>query len=145
MTKLRHAGIVVRNMDRSITFYCDVLGVSRGQVHEESGPFLDGLLAFSDARVKTAKIGGGEGSSLIELLQFESPEPQTCDHALNAIGPTHIALTVVDLDQLYQCLLDKGIAFNAPPAVSPNGLAKVAFCQDPDGTFLELVEELQVD
>ena len=30
------------------------------------------------------------------------------------------------------------------PNCSPDGLAKVTFCLDPDGTFIELVEMLEV-
>jgi predicted enzyme related to lactoylglutathione lyase len=59
---------------------------------------------------------------------------------LNAIGPTHVALNVTNLDELYIRLSDAGVPFNAPPSMSPDGCAKVAFCQDPDGTFIELVE-----
>jgi hypothetical protein len=35
-----------------------------------------------------------------------------------------------------------GIDFNAPPQQAPDGGAKVTFCCDPEGNFLELVEVL---
>ena len=145
MTVLRHAGIVVSDLERSISFYCGLLGLREATVAEESGPFLDGLLGMSEARINTVKLGGGDGSSLLELLAFKEPASVARDCPLNAIGPTHFALTVLDLDGLYQRLSAEGVPFNAPPAVSPNGKAKVAFCRDPDGTFIELVEELNTE
>ena len=103
--------------------------------------FLSGLLGMTDARVTTAKLVGSSGPTLIELLCFNNPGTSG-PTPLNAIGPTHVALTVSDLDGLYDRIIEAGHSFNAPPRVSPDGGAKVAFCQDPDGTFLELVEPL---
>ena len=39
-------------------------------------------------------------------------------------------------------LTEEGIEFNYPPQTSPDGKVKVAFCRDPDGTLIEMVEEL---
>ncbi|MBT4932939.1 MAG: VOC family protein [Rhodospirillaceae bacterium] len=139
MTSVRHVGIVVSNMEVSLSFYCDLLGLHTADVVAESGPFLDGLLGMDKARIRTAKLAGSDGPTLVELLLFDQPEPTEAT-PLTAIGPTHVALNVSDLDQIYQRMIEAGINFNAPPALSPDGGAKVAFCQDPDGTFIELVE-----
>jgi catechol 2,3-dioxygenase-like lactoylglutathione lyase family enzyme len=139
VTSVRHIGIVVSDIDASMYFYCDLLGLRRADVVAESGSFLDGLLALEKANIQTVKLAGSDGPTLIELLAFEQPE-STEATPLTAIGPTHVALNVRDLDPLYQRMTDAGVAFNAPPALSPDGGAKVAFCQDPDGTFIELVE-----
>ena len=145
MATVRHAGIVVSDIERSLVFYCDLLGLKKASVNDETGAFLEGLLAMPGARIKTAKLGGEDGSSLLELLAFEEPAPRRGDCSLHTIGPTHVALTVNDLESLYLRLIDEGIIFNAAPDISPNGMAKVAFCRDPDGTYLELVEELNVE
>ncbi|MBC8268136.1 MAG: VOC family protein [Rhodospirillaceae bacterium] len=139
MTSVRHIGIVVSDMDASMHFYCDLLGLRSADVIAESGSFLDGLLGMDKARIRTAKLAASDGPTLIELLAFDQPEP-TQATPLTAIGPTHVALSVSDLDQLYQRMTKAGVDFNAPPALSPQGGAKVAFCRDPDGTFIELVE-----
>lgn len=143
MSKLRHTGVVVSNLDKSLFFYCDLLGLRRAAVADESGPFVDGLLGMSNVQIKTVKLGGDDGSGLVELLLFKNPDAVKRRVSLNALGPTHFALTVTDLDGLYETLIAEGVPFNAVPAVSVNGLAKVAFCQDPDGTYIELVEELE--
>ncbi|HJO63248.1 MAG TPA: VOC family protein, partial [Desulfobacterales bacterium] len=58
------------------------------------------------------------------------------------IGITHIAFTVEDIEQVYKRLVQSGITFLSTPQSSPDGYAKVAFCRAPEGTFIELVEEL---
>ncbi|MBI3088771.1 MAG: VOC family protein, partial [Candidatus Colwellbacteria bacterium] len=59
------------------------------------------------------------------------------------IGCTHVAFTVANLDKEYKRLTEAGIVFNSPPQLPPDGYAKVAFCKDPDGTLIELVEVLE--
>ena len=139
MTAVRHVGIVVSDMEKALRFYRDLLGLRDAGVVAESGSFLDGLLGMRNTKIRTAKLAGEDGQTLIELLVFDSPGGTEAT-PLNAIGPTHVALTVADLDELYRRLSADGIAFNAPPRLSPDGGAKVAFCRDPDGTYIELVE-----
>ena len=142
MTSVRHMGIVVGDMEKSLQFYRDLIGLQDAPVNEETGPFIDGLLNIPDAKIQTVKLAGENSTTSIELLCFKSPSP-LASTPLNAIGPTHIALNVSDLDKLYTRLSEAQVPFNTPPRVSPDGCAKVAFCQDPDGTFIELVELLK--
>ena len=51
--------------------------------------------------------------------------------------------TVDNLDETYNRLVEAGVYFNSPPQLSPDGFAKVTFCKDPDGSLIELVEELR--
>ena len=62
------------------------------------------------------------------------------DRDFFTIGASHLAFTVDDLQKTYEHLLKNGIKFNAPPQSPPDGKAKVTFCEDPDGTPIELVE-----
>jgi len=53
------------------------------------------------------------------------------------------AVSVSDSDvEILKKLKEKGVKFNCSPQISPDGKAKVAFCEDPDGVPIELVEEL---
>lgn len=144
-TTLRHVGIVVSDVSTMTTFYRDLLGFSQEKRAVESGDFIDTILGASAVRVTTVKLTSPSGG-MIELLHFESPQssvgaakPRT---TLFSMGLTHIALTVHNLDQLCTTLSRAGIRCVAPPAVSVDGLAKVAFCRDPEDNYLELVEPL---
>jgi len=139
---IRHAGIVVNNLDKSLEFYCDILGFEVKKNQLESGKYIDLFLGLENVRVRTVKLIL-ENQDMIELLYFHNPHKKAGQAInINNIGCTHIALTVDNLQKLYDDLAGEGIEFNNPPTKSRDGKAKVAFCKDPDGTFIELVEEL---
>jgi catechol 2,3-dioxygenase-like lactoylglutathione lyase family enzyme len=142
-TSVRHVGIVVGDLERSLHFYRDLLGLQIERLMDESGHFVETILGLPGVRVTTAKLRGAEGPTLVELLHFREPvgvrrEPMSP----LTLGLTHIALTVDDVDATYQRLSKAGIAFIEAPQVSPTGLAKVAFCRDPEGTLIELVQAM---
>jgi catechol 2,3-dioxygenase-like lactoylglutathione lyase family enzyme len=138
---LRHTGIVVSDLDEAMTFYVETLGFSVIRRMEEGGDYLAEILGIPDVHATTIKMSAPDGG-MIELLHF--PDHQGTKHDIDLItfGPTHIALTVPDLDLLYCRLNRQGILFRSSPRTSPDGKVRIAFCQAPDGTWLELVEEL---
>jgi catechol 2,3-dioxygenase-like lactoylglutathione lyase family enzyme len=140
---VRHVGIVVKKIDDVLPFYRDLLGLKLVKKTHEPEQFISHLLGLSGCQLVTVKLAADEGKTLIELLEFAShPGNQAALPELTDTGITHIAFTVTDLDGLYQKLTLAGIAFISPPSESPDGFAKVAFCRDPAGNYLELVEEL---
>ena len=137
--EIRHIGIVVSNMENSLKFYRDLLGLQIIRDMDEHGDYIDNMLSLDNVKVRTVKLSADIGSTLIELLYFKS---HTDDEVRNfyTIGASHVALTVDNLDDLYKHLSTNNVRFNAPPQKSPDGLVKVTFCNDPDGTPIELVE-----
>lgn len=143
MTAVRHCGIVVSDMERSLRFYRDLLGLKVARAMDESGEFIDNVLGLGNVQVTTVKLSGDDGPTLVELLEFKSHQDKDpVRRTLYSIGPTHAAFTVDNLDEVYRRLSQAGVRFNAPPQLSPDGYAKVTFCYDPDGTPVELVEVL---
>lgn len=140
----RHFGIVVRNIEKSLHFYCDLLGLKIVREMDESGNYIDNMLSLKDVKVKTIKLSASDGITLVELLKFKSHPIQKQNRKFYDLGASHIAFTVKNLDECYETLKKEGIKFNAPPQKSPDGYAKVTFCQDPDGTPVELVEVIGV-
>jgi len=143
VTHIRHFGIVVRNLERSLAFYRDLLGMEVSHRKEEKGPYLDTLLGVKNGEILTVKLSAGAGTTLLELIEFNSPRdsaPRRLE--VNSVGPTHIALTVGDLGRLAAALKKTGTRFLSEPIASPDGKVKLVFCRDPDGNLVELVEEL---
>ena len=144
MLNLRHSGVVVKDMETSLRFYRDLLGLKVVRDMLESGEYVDSILSLKGASVRTVKLSADKGDTLLELLEFKS---QQCERrtasGLCDLGPTHIAFTVENLDTVYGRLKSAGTKFNSQPKVSPELFAKVVFCRDPDGTFIELVEQLR--
>ena len=114
-----------------------------GKAGFESIMMLPGLSAMDGVRLRMVKLVAEEGG-MIELLEYAShSETRPPGNRLCEIGPTHVAFTVADVEETYREWSAKGIPSCSRPQLSPDGKATVAFCRDPDGTFLEIVEELQ--
>ena len=143
MKKFRHAGIVVRDIDKSLHFYKDLLRLRVRKDLDESGDYLDKILKLKGVKVRTIKLAPERGEGLIELLFFGSRGGGSRKIKADSIGLTHVAFEVEDLDKEYLRLKKNGVRFNAPPQYSPDGYAKVTFCKDPDGVLIELVEILK--
>ena len=141
MIKIRHTGIYVQDMDRQKAFYEEILGMVV-KVHQvEKGAYINTLLGTDvESEVETCKLAADDGS-MIELCKI-SPEVGRRPARLFTEGKMHIAITVKDVAGEYKRLQNMGIEFVSEPQLSPDGRAKVCFCQDPEGNYLELVEEV---
>ena len=142
IVEVRHFGIVVKNLKKSLEFYQDILGFEIIKQNNEVGKHLDKMLGLNDVKVKTTKIGIKNGTTLIELLEYSSPNSELIKKKINDLGVSHFALTVKNLDKLIPILKNKGIRINSETVMSPDRKVKVVFCFDPDETPIELVEEL---
>lgn len=142
MKSIRHAGIVVRDLEKSLVFYSGLLGLKVVKRMDESGGYIDTLTGMKNVRITTVKLATHDGS-LVELLFFHSHHGKTSNKKnLHDAGITHLAFTVENVDVEYERLGKMGIPFISSPQISPDGYARVTFCKDPDGNFIELVEVL---
>jgi catechol 2,3-dioxygenase-like lactoylglutathione lyase family enzyme len=141
---IRHIGLTVSDLDSSLRFYKEILGFKVKKYAEESGECIDNFSAIKNIDVTTVKMTD-KNNNMLELLCYKShPEKPHNNKVrrITEIGCSHFAMTVDDLDSLYKRLLSEGIEFNYPVQTSPDGKVKITFCRDPDGTLIELVEEL---
>ena len=145
MSSFRHVGITVSNLEKSIEFYRDYLGFEIKKEMIERGDCIDNFSSIKDVQVKTVKMVGKNNTGMIELLYYISPfdnKQQNFNYPITTTGCSHFALTVEDLDSLYEKLKEIDTHFNYPVQTSPDGNVKITFCRDPDGTLIELVEDL---
>ncbi|MFA5117978.1 MAG: VOC family protein [Candidatus Omnitrophota bacterium] len=142
MKALRHTGIVVKDLEKMLRFYRDLLGFKVIEKKNESSRYIDTILKLKKVMVTTVKMAADDGS-LIELLCFDShPRSISIKKYLCNTGFSHIAFTVNDIEAEYGKLRKRGIKFNSLPQVSPDGYAKVVFFCDPERNFIEIVEEM---
>ena len=138
-----HTGFVLKDIEQSVEFYSDVLGMRIAGRTERQGEFVEQVLAFPGAHIKGGFVDMGEGHQL-ELIQYLSPVSGESNLKRNDLGASHLASFVEDLDKFYQETSQKGIRYNNPPAsmFDENGKLsrKAAYAQDPDGNWLEFVE-----
>ena len=143
MKNIRHLGLVVKDMNKALIFYRDLLGLKIQGITEEKGFFINQILSKDNVILKTIKLSANDNNTRIELIQYISNESIfNKKNKLDNHGFTHIALTVEDLDNLFFKLKKEGVFFTCNPLLSPNKKLKVTFCKDFEGNYLELIQEL---
>jgi len=116
---LHHVSLVVADVDRSLDFYCEVLGLEV----DDSRP----QMSIDGAWLKV-------GAQQIHLLQVPNPDPMA-GRPEHGGRDRHTAFAVERLAPYVDRLEARGIPFS----MSKSG-RKALFCRDPDGNACELVE-----
>ena len=141
---IRHTGIVVKNLNKSLNFYKNLLGFKIKKRMIESGKATDKLSRLKKTKIETVKMIIGKNSDMIELLYFHSHKRKSFDNKyfISRIGISHFALTVKNIDLLYKKLKKNKIKFVSEPIYSNDRNVKLTFCRAPEGTLIEIVQEL---
>jgi len=144
MKALHHVGITVKDLDASIRFYHDVLGL---EFSNEPSPWFDGPELGPAVGVPGAGLRQVSlilGDSTFELLEYKSPPSETAKPLLsNNIGASHVAFLVDDIREKKAELEAKGIEFYSDVNTVDEGVLagwRWVYFEDPDGYPLELVE-----
>ena len=136
ITSHNHSSFTVSDLDRSITFYRDVIGFQVETVFEAQGEPIEKITGFPNAHIKVAHLLL-DGFRL-ELIQYLAPRGAAIDIATCNVGSAHIAFYADDVDRTYGELQAAGIHFKGEPVAAAQGRPKVAYFLDPDGITLEL-------
>jgi lactoylglutathione lyase len=125
--KYLHTMVRARDLDETLDFYCDKLGlVEVNRYDSEAGRFS---LIFLAAPGDADKAREGQ-SPLLEITW--NWDQEAYDGGRN-FG--HLAYRVDDIYELCQQLLDKGVTINRPPRDG-----HMAFIRSPDGISIELLQ-----
>jgi catechol 2,3-dioxygenase-like lactoylglutathione lyase family enzyme len=134
-----HLGMTVRDTDRTLAFYCDVLGADLVWRSEEpqQGDQTDLIFGLPGARVLVS--GVHLHGIVIEFFEFLAPtiDDATFRTTYEAGGWKHLALVVDDIVAEVARLQAAGVVFRHPVQLLPDG-TKMAYFDDPDGVMLEL-------
>jgi catechol 2,3-dioxygenase-like lactoylglutathione lyase family enzyme len=144
MKGLHHVGVTVKDLDASIRFYHDVLGLSFAN---EPTPWFEGEELSRGVGVPGAalrQVSLLAGDTTVELLEYRSPPSETSGPLKsNNRGASHVAFLVDDIESKKAELEAKGIAFYGAVNVVDDGVLagwRWVYFDDPDGYPLELVE-----
>lgn len=143
MFNIRHVGIYTENLEKMKAFYCENFNFKEKIHNVENGTYIDTILGLNGAQIELYKLVSPCGE-MLELLQYTG-DLETDNNKAEQVwkkGQSHIAVTVDDIDAFYEKLCLKSVEFISKPCASPDGFAKVCFCKDPEGNFIEIVEEL---
>ncbi len=131
--KYLHTMVRVSDLDRSLEFYCDNLGMVEVHRNEfEQGRFTLVFLAASDDLEATK--GVSDSTSRAPTLELT----YNWDRGQNGGGRNfgHLAYAVDDIYQTCQNLMDKGVTINRPPRDG-----RMAFVRSPDNISIELLQK----
>ncbi|MEB3242717.1 MAG: lactoylglutathione lyase [Cyanobacteriota bacterium] len=124
--RLLHTMLRVGDLERSLAFYTDLLGMRLLRRKDYPG-----------GRFTLAFVGYGEESdhTVLELTH-------NWDTSAYAIGDAygHIAIGVTDITATCQAIAAKGGRVVRPPGPMKHGSTVIAFVEDPDGYRVELIQ-----
>ena len=145
ITGFNHSGFIVKDMDKMLAFYRDTLGLDV-VVDVDSEPHQGGHTGLPNARRRIVRVGSLGSNHLLELTYFIEPPSAEGHVGQHYLGSAHVALNVADLAQVHERLSSNGVEFVTPPVfrTNPDGSrVGICFAQDPEGNWLEFVEETQ--
>lgn len=124
--KYLHTMVRVSDLDASLDFYCDKLGlVETNRYDVEAGRFT---LVFLAAPGDTGS--NGADPPLVELTYNWDSEEYGGGRNFG-----HLAYAVDDIYEVCQSLMDNGVTINRPPRDG-----RMAFIRSPDGISIELLQ-----
>jgi lactoylglutathione lyase len=124
--RLLHTMLRVGNLEKSLAFYCEVLGMKL--LRRKDYPEGKFTLAF-------VGYGGEADHSVLELTHNWDTDHYELG---NAYG--HIALGVEDIYSTCDAIKAQGGQVTREPGPMKHGTTVIAFIEDPDGYKVELIE-----
>ena len=137
-----HSGFVVRDLDKMVSFYRDDLGLTIDREIDSKAPTEGDHTGIPGAHRTLIFVGTG-GEHALELVYYVEPESPEGHLDRNQLGATHICFNVSDIEQLYEKLKAKGVKFVTPPVMKTNSDGSkrgICYCQDPEGNWLEFIQ-----
>lgn len=143
VTGFFHGGVTVADMDRSLTFYRDGLGLEIEFDRILDAPYLKAVLAlpFQEIRCVYLRLPGG---GFVELLEYRGIERMPAASRPCDPGGGHLCLYVDDVAAVHRRLVGLGFPARSPDVVDitagPNTGARSCYVPDPDGYAVELFQ-----
>jgi len=141
-TSISHIGICVRDMEKSLAFYRDALGM-KVLGDRPTDPTEGGRPHNYKHRRQTRRwvsLSYGEGSSpTLTLTSHPGERPDGRPILLDQVGITHFSFAVRDAKALAHELVSRGIELAAPLEVFTNSRGEIRsiYVRDPDGILVQ--------
>ena len=143
MPLLHHTGLTVSDLERSLLFWRDAMGMDVLFQQEKDGGYLEEIVGEPGAHVRMAHLAfGGEGPR-IELFQYLAPSGGQHLSRPADQGFVHVCVACEDLDERMKRLVAAGGTPFSEPVVIDTGVnrgGRGVYLRDPDGHVVELFE-----
>jgi catechol 2,3-dioxygenase-like lactoylglutathione lyase family enzyme len=139
-----HTGFTVSDIERSLAFYRDLLGLALVGRQEGRRPYLATITGFPDVYIKAAYLKvAPESEHVLELLEYTSHSAPATARETNRPGNGHLCFRVTEIHAIHDRLAAAGVTFISPPAPVTSGMNAGAigcYLRDPDGFTIELFQ-----
>lgn len=144
ITGIHHTSFTVADMERSLAFYRELLGLEVVFDQEGTAEYLARITGFPGARLRIVHLKLPQGSDhVLELMQYREPvgrpvEVRTCDP-----GSAHLCFFTDNIWADYERLVARGVRVRSEPVPITAGRNRGGwslYFLDPDGITLELFQ-----
>ncbi|HKV89760.1 MAG TPA: VOC family protein [Thermoplasmata archaeon] len=122
--RFSHTSITVRDMDATIAFYTEVLGLE-----------FDRRRRIEENHAEIAFLRDPESGARVELTHWDGKTTFEAGEQLD-----HLAFEVPDVRAAVEAARTKGVRIAKEPYSLSGGTSKIAFLLDPNDVWIELVE-----
>ncbi len=147
--QIDHLNIVVSDLQKSVTFYTELLGFRVTRQAVLQGEWIDKVVNLKNVTADVVFLEPPNANVRIELLCYKSPEGQSipANSLANTTGIRHVAFQVDDIKKATAKLEKANVRFLSDPVKVPSSTVKhqkgeksLVYFYDPDGVILELAE-----
>lgn len=138
-----HVGFQVRDLDRAVRFYRDIIGLELVDRLTRDDAYLGQVTGYPGVVLDIALLVEPTSRTLLELLQYPDGLGTPIDPATANPGTGHVCFVVDDVDAIHARAVAAGFGSVNPPVTPTSGMwtgGRSVYMLDPDGIRVELVQ-----
>ncbi len=145
--KALRTAFTVSDMNRSLAFYTQVLGLELLYDKMREGASFETMLGIPNVRLRVAALKDSGGSDhLLELVEYSQPKAEPHAPRFAEVGAANVCFIVDDLAAVFERLKANGVKCVNPPGDyvrEGRRMGKIMFALDPDGIPVGLFEPIK--
>jgi catechol 2,3-dioxygenase-like lactoylglutathione lyase family enzyme len=138
-----HTGFHVSDLERSLRFYVDLLGLRLRLRRTVAEDYVRRLVGQPGAVLDQAFVDIPGSEHFLELIEYRKVSGTPVDPTPANAGTAHLCLIVDDVRAVHERLGNAGVRFTSEPVmptVGPNRGRLAVYLEDPDGIRIELLQ-----
>lgn len=140
ITNINHVSFTVSNIEKSIIFYRDILGLKLLDISTRGVEFSEQVTGIKGADLKIAYFE--VNNCKVELIEYLAPKGQKIDTTTCNVGSAHICFNVDEFTSFVNNLRKNNVKFSGDICEIPAGPNKgksVLYFEDNDSNSIELI------